>query len=111
MREELTNWVENVLIPSLPHGAGIDADWVLEKVQRNRKIVLACAYHGMNERGYYDGWQAFKVALDPYNPKDFKVTLSSEDQKYNQHKDWFYGLRDYLDETLYYTLRTIPPLK
>jgi len=83
MREELTNWVENVLILSLPHGAGID----------------------------YDGWQAFKVALDPYNPKDFKVTLSSEDQKYNQHKDWFYGLRDYLDETLYYTLRTIPPLK
>ncbi len=45
----------------LPHGSGIDGEWHIERC--GKRIVADCSYHRMDENGYYDGWQDFRVTL------------------------------------------------
>jgi len=105
------------LVESLPHGSGIDSDWVVE-VGRDR-VTFYNSYHGMDSNGYYDGWLDFRVCLskvkaDERNPlkgplqgkvqvcwrkgdwrMDIKGAFSSVSRK-----DWGYDLRSYLYDTI-----------
>jgi len=54
----------NRLVDILPHGSGIDDEWYVDQL-RNGNVVASCSYHGMNENGYYDGWQDFKIVIHP----------------------------------------------
>ena len=59
------DWCAENIVELLPHGSGIDTDWLLWGRLRNRNVVCICSYHGMDEHGSYDGWQDFKVVLHP----------------------------------------------
>jgi hypothetical protein len=37
--------IENVIIPALPHGSGIDAKWT-HRVLKNGNVELYCSFHG-----------------------------------------------------------------
>jgi hypothetical protein len=63
-RKRLDYLGNNRLVDILPHGSGIDAEWQIEQL-RNGNVVANCSYHGMDEHGYYDGWQDFKIVIHP----------------------------------------------
>ena len=108
-------------VDALPHGSGINAEWVVE-VLKNGNVVFSNSYHGMNEGGYYDGWQDFSVIMfchqqDVTRPLkgpcagqvqicyragdvDFRIELNHGLSR----KSWVYGLKDYLSETIGYAL-------
>ena len=46
----------------LPHGSGIDADWVIETC-KNGTVVAHNSFHNMNDNGMYCGWTDFKVRV------------------------------------------------
>ena len=116
----IADYVENVVIPALPHGSGIDAKWEY-RVLKNGNVELSCGFHGMDENGFYDGWQDFKVKLFRYNKDklhqlnngkrqilfragnwDCSVHLSG--YRNSRNRSWGYGLLDYLSETIQYAL-------
>ena len=63
-RKRLDYLGNNRLVDILPHGSGIDAKWQIDQL-RNGNVVATCSYHGIDEYGYYDGWQDFKIVIHP----------------------------------------------
>ena len=57
------------IIDALPHGSGIDASWNVSRYD-NGNVLAECSYHGMDQNGYYDGWQDFNVRLFPITPPE-----------------------------------------
>ena len=66
--------LETTLTDILPHGSGIDAAWRIER-KKNGSIVASSSYHGMNENGFYDGWQDFSVTIYPVTDPSPKCDL------------------------------------
>lgn len=109
-------WEE--IIDALPHGSGIDAKWECIGDTKHRK-EFRCAYHAMDENGFYDGWIDFSVIVfqhtsDKFNPLkgpcegktqvihrrgdvDFRITGQFSANRRNST----YGLKDYLSETIH----------
>lgn len=125
---KITDITESQLIEALPHGSGIDCSWQfefwgMESWENNRKrIVCENSFHLMDEHGFYGGWQDFRVVIfecrtDKFNPLrgpmegkaqvlqrkgdiDFRVEFPGGLSR----KNLAYGLRDYLEETIHYSL-------
>lgn len=117
----LNEITDAMLSEALPHGSGIDADWHFDRL-KNGNIVCTNAFHGMNENGYYDGWQEFSITLFCHKKNilhalrgpseghyqvmhrkgdiDYRLTFRSPHLK----RSWCFGLRDYLDESFHYDL-------
>jgi hypothetical protein len=53
--------LENFLLDTLPHGSGIDCEWVVV-IEKNR-IVCKNSIHALNENGFYMGFIPFTVKL------------------------------------------------
>ena len=128
----LNNITDDTLINALPHGSGIDSDWSIERLN-NGHIKAHNSYHGMNDGGYYDGWQDFYVKigahrqttfneLGPIDRPDYQRPASAQVMRvrgqffmdvhltgYRQSKAWAYELSDYLYETIEYSLFGISP--
>jgi len=106
----------DALIEALPHGSGIDAQWTIDEL-KNGNLVASCAFHGMDEHGYYDGWQEFKVTIFPQQPSGiiivgdgvhkpdmFAIRVNFTGYRQSSSKSWMCGLKDYLWETIEYSL-------
>lgn len=129
----IDDYVENVVIPALPHGSGIDAKWT-HRVFKNGNVELYCSYHGMDEYGYYDGWQDFKVKLFRHKTEQRNKLCGPMEGRYQilhrvgdwdfsvhftgyrnaRNRSWGYGLLEYLSETVYYALgkaKIISPMR
>lgn len=114
-----SEYILDDLVACLPHGSGIDCEWDVE-VLKNGNVVFRNSYHGMNDGGFYDGWQDFSVVIfcrqrDVLNPLRDGVTTQVLYRKgdldfrleFNggtSRKSWAYGLKDYLYETIGYSL-------
>ena len=46
----------------LPHGSGIDGAW--EYHTTANYVYFNNSYHCMDENGFYDGWQDFRIRID-----------------------------------------------
>jgi hypothetical protein len=103
------NWsdlsdLEQSIVSELPHGSGIDYDWSFER-QRNGRLVLYNAYHGMDQYGFYVGSVDFSFSFDvtdtsdPHNPGAGRLQfhVNSTGRYYVNST----GLRDYLEEILF----------
>lgn len=89
---------------ALPHGSGIDSDWVGE-VLKNGKLRFYNGYHCMNENGFYEGWQDFRVTINllDKNPEcDFKLEFTGNRYLAQKHM-----LKDYLGDTINYALEQV----
>lgn len=113
---------EEKLIDLLPHGSGIDCDWIITE-HKNGNVTAKNYYHSMNEHGGYDGYMPFTVRI--YKVKktklhklkgpcarkwqilcmkgDIDVNLTCND---NRRKS-FYGQGDSLGETIQHHLESI----
>ena len=93
---------EEKLLDRLPHGRGIDCDWEIT-FHKNGNITCKNFFHAMTEHGYYDGYMPFTVKIfvtDGYI--DCKVTCNEN------RRPSFYGLKEYLNELIYFSLPAGP---
>ncbi len=49
----------------LPRGSGVDNGTKIELWSAEKKIVLACSFHHMDENGFYDGWTDHTITVTP----------------------------------------------
>ena len=118
MQERLDAMIDNgTLKDALPHGSGIDGDWLFE--EHPGRILCHNGYHGMDECGMYDGWVDFVVILfihekdiviDLKGPCagqthtlhragdiDWELSISIDD---DDDRDFVCGLDEYLGDTI-----------
>jgi len=113
---------ETDLLELLPHGSGIDCDWSIIE-HKNGNVTAKNSFHAMNETGMYDGYMDFTVRIFRVKKSrvnklkgpcegqyqivtqkgdiDLKITCNES------RKASFYGLKDYLEETIHYALKSI----
>jgi len=89
--------IEETLLDALPHGCGIDYDWVFEILPN--KIICSNSYHVMNDGGYYDGFIDFVVVIKTehrtiHKQLDYKIS-GRFGSKYADIKDYLYQTIDY----------------
>ncbi len=96
----------NRLINRLPHGSGIDSDWELTTLQ-NGKVRCENFFHAMDEHGGYVGYMPFSFTVVlVYSVGGYVLVVSNIRCNENRLKA-FYGLRDYLTETIDHTLSLV----
>ena len=85
---------EERVFDTLPHGSGIDDTWQVKAT--NKYYVCNCAYHVMDDNGFYVGWAPFtlRIPLED-DPLKFKLSFSGRDGSYLARK---YDLREYLED-------------
>lgn len=66
------------LLDHLPHGSGIDANWVASEKLVNGKFFLFNSFHMMDEFGMYDGWIDFTVIVAPDLQNEITVTVKGK---------------------------------
>lgn len=89
-------------IELLPHGSGIDCKWEA-KERTDGKTTFKNYFHAMDEHGYYDGYMPFQFTVS-FNGRGFEMTpIRCNDSK----RKSFYGLSDYLDDTIQYAISNI----
>jgi len=113
---------ETDLLELLPHGSGIDCDWSIIE-HKNGNVTAKNSFHAMNETGMYDGYMDFTVRIFHVKKSrvnklkgpcegqyqivaqkgdiDFKVSCNEN------KRASFYGLKDYLVDTIDHALRSI----
>ena len=80
----------------LPHGSGINYDWIIYPTKKKGIVRAGNKFDTMTEAGFYDVAVPFELIIPVKNPKDFKlVFLGGSRAQYYARK---YMLRDYLDE-------------
>lgn len=81
------------------HGSGVDADWHITETKQSFRA--SNSFHLMDEYGGYIAWVDFTVIF-PKNKdmEDFKLQFAGDMNYYVQR----YMLRDYLEDTIYYTI-------
>lgn len=82
------------------HGNGFDCDWQ-GRTNPDGQIKLWGGFHAMNADGYYDGWANFVVVVQP-GTREFRLDWDEED---SQHVAEEHDLRDYIEESVAYTLK------
>lgn len=85
------------LMDLLPHGSGIDSSWNtdVEKCGDDR-LEFYCAFHHMNEGGYYDGWTEFTVIVKPSLMFGCHVKITGPfPRKYSDTRDYLHEIIEY----------------
>lgn len=101
MTKELFTYEEiEKLIEFLPSGSGFNDYYSIEELKNT--FHIKSSYQCMSEQGFYDGWQDFKIIISKDKTKinDFKLQFCNGNAKAKK-----YTLREYMDETVYESLR------
>ena len=78
---------------SLPSGSGIDAGTRIDLAKSTKeKLYLNFGYHFMNEAGYYDGWEDYKVIITPSLRFGYNMRFVGKDR--DGIKEYFYQVFD-----------------
>jgi hypothetical protein len=91
-KERLLHYLGDVL----PHGSGIDTDWLI-KMTTPTRIRCSASFHCMDEMGGYDGYVEFTVLIDIHDIDYFNLMFHGNQSQYKAKK---YDLRDYLTDTI-----------
>lgn len=94
------------LLWKLPHGSGINGDWYAELAQGDDDGELVTCYNTYHaiEYGSYVGEISFTVSFYASLPAEFLLEVTDNNDVAEQYPDTFYGIRDYLDDTVYHAL-------
>lgn len=96
-REKLLHAIGN----ALPHGSGIDCDWVLKFTSPSR-VRASNSYHCMDQYGGYDGWIDFSVLFDIHDRNYFRIMVHGNASRWKAEK---YSILDYLYEDIEWHLQ------
>ena len=91
---------EKKLNEILPHGSGIDCDWVFNEQKNYWKCENA--FHCMDENGFYVGYADFSIIIPKKKPLDFRLHFHGARAHYLNNRNM---LRDYLVVTIDWSLR------
>ena len=91
---KLTDGQIQNIVDHLPHGSGIDLDWVWER--KGKKVHCYNSFHYRDENGFYDGWQDFVLIL--FCGKENKLDFVVESVGGWSRRLAAAGLRDYLED-------------
>ena len=74
----------------LPHGSGFDGTMEIDvNKSKDNLIVIEFEFHFMDENGYYDGWETYKLKIIPsFQGYNLKIVGKNR----NQIKDYFYDV-------------------
>ena len=95
---------------TLPHGSGINMDWTVTMPKHGNNVRFHCAYHYMDEHGFYDGWIDFSIVLPVHCLGDNTAMAREFELNFhgaNYRKLARYGLRMYLEDTIAWALRSM----
>jgi len=91
----ITAWLK----ATLPHGSGIDNDWVIDVAPSHQPTNILChnSFHYMNPDGVYDGWYGFTVFIhggkrDIWGNVDWRIIMSKQDSKTAEIKEYLNDL-------------------
>jgi hypothetical protein len=74
---------------NLPSGSGFDSGSKISiEDSTDNKIVIYTSYHFMNENGFYDGWEDYKIIVTPSLQFDFDLKIIGKNR--NEIKDYMY---------------------
>ena len=77
----------------LPSGSGIDSGCKIDvEKSSSDKVIITFGYHFMNDAGYYDGWEDYKLIVKPKLWNDFDLRIVGKDRRFI--KDYLYDLFD-----------------
>lgn len=94
----LEKYAESI-IDKLPHGSGINYTWRYD-VLKNGKVKFYNSYDAMDEWGGYCHVYDFTITIQPSHESDFTFSFCGQ----RERVCCGYGLRDYLEETIYESL-------
>lgn len=80
-------------------GSGFNTEWREGKIFNNGKFEIENDFHCLNENGYYEGYQYFKITVNPADIPDFKLSFTHGDYLARKHM-----LHNYLEDTIYHFL-------
>lgn len=84
--DETIHWIETQFLPS---GSGIDCGTKVDLAgSRKDRVVLTFEYHFMNDGGYYDGWESYKVVIKPDLVFGYDMRITGPNR--NQIKEYLY---------------------
>ena len=117
MKKEIIS--EERLLEILPSGSGIDCDWNII-IHDNGNVTAKNEFHAMNEAGFYDGYMPFTVKIFRHTKdvlNELKGPSVGKTQVISRIGDVdfklfcnenarasFYGLKEYLNDTINYHL-------
>lgn len=83
----------------LPSGSGIDYGCKIDvKNSGKNKVVILFDFHFLNDSGYYDGCENYRIIIKP-ELTGFDMRIIGKNRE--QIKDYFYDLfNSYLNETI-----------
>ena len=77
----------------LPSGSGIDTGTAIDlEHSTEEKLYLHFSYHFMNEVGYYDGWEDYKVIITPSLRFGYDMRFVGKDR--DNIKEYFHQVFD-----------------
>lgn len=79
----------------MPSGSGIDNGVTLGHDSKPAKLIFRCAFHHMNEHGFYDGWTDHAVIVTPSLAFGFDLKITGPNRN---------GIKAYLAETFQHAL-------
>lgn len=83
----------SILQNELPSGSGIDCGCKIDVSKSSiRKVIITFDYHFLNENGFYDGWESYKLTVIP-TLIGFGLKITGKNK--NMIKDYFYDTFDY----------------
>lgn len=89
------------LTAALPSGSGIDTGTRIDVDASNAaKLVLTCAFHHMNEHGYYDGWTQHTIVVRPSLSHGIEIRVTGRDRN---------DIKEYLGEVYRHALTEEAP--
>ena len=91
-----TDRITDLLMEKLPHGSGIDCDWVIHLDNASYFIVCTNSYHVMNENGMYNGFIDFRVVIILGRRDIFGNLIIDIKGKFGKYQD----IKDYLQELI-----------
>jgi len=78
---------------TLPHGSGINADWIIK--DQGRYFRADNLFEPLNDAGFYDGTVHFYLTIPKKDMGNFKLHFT--DSSYLVKK---YQLREYIEDTI-----------
>lgn len=96
--EKHSDYLNEISKKYLPSGSGIDSGCNIEPELSNKnRIIITFGYHFMDENGYYDGWEHYRLICKPtFNGIDMKIVGKNKN-----------GIKDYLYDTFDYCLNEV----
>ncbi len=90
-KEKHEEALDALMRDTAPSGGGIDNGVELLVSESSReKLVFSCAFHHMNENGYYDGWTEHKAIVTPSLFSEISIRFTGRNR--NEIKDYLHDV-------------------